>query len=332
MKERLRLPAEWEPHAACWLAFPYLEEEWPGHLPEAQRSIAALSVAIADTGNEPVHLLVKSAQIEERARSLVGDSNNIAYVTADYGDCWIRDTAPLFGHTARGTLGALCFGFNGWGGKYEMAFDEGVSKWLTDRLQATRFECPVILEGGALETDGQGTFLTTVSCALNPNRNPGLTREAFELALGEAVSLGRLVWLERGLRHDHTDGHIDMLARFAAPNAVLCTKAAKGAPNAEVLDSIARDLRANGLNVLELPAPSAVTAPDGTPLPASYCNFYIANEAVIVPVYDIPEDRIALREIASAFPGREVIGLPARDLLRGGGAFHCVTQAQPTAP
>ncbi|NOQ82614.1 MAG: agmatine deiminase [Myxococcales bacterium] len=332
MKERLRLPAEWEPHAACWIAFPHLHAEWPGHLLEAQRSIAALSLAIAEAGNEPVRLLVKNAQVEEHARSLVGESDNIRYVTADYGDCWMRDTAPLFGHTARGTLGALCFGFNAWGGKYEMAFDEKVSKWLTDRLHAKRFECPVILEGGALETDGRGIFLTTASCALNPNRNPGLTREAFEVALGEAVSMERLVWLERGLEHDHTDGHIDMIARFAAPNTVLCMKAAEGAPNAELLDAIARDLHANGLQVLELPAPGEVRGPDGTPLPASYCNFYIANEAVIVPVYEIPEDRAALREIAGAFPDREVIGLPARDLLRGGGAFHCVTQAQPTAP
>lgn len=332
MKERLRLPAEWEPHTACWLAFPHLQEEWPGHLLEAQRSIAALSLAIADAGNEPVQLLVKNDEVEERARALIGDSRNVRYVTADYGDCWVRDTAPLFGHTADGTLGGLCLGFNAWGGKYEMAFDEKVSTWLTDRLHAKRFECPVILEGGALETDGQGTFLTTESCVLNPNRNPGLTRDAFEVALGEAVSMERVIWLDRGLEHDHTDGHIDMIARFASSDSVFCMKAAQGVPGAEVLDSIARSLRANGLNVLELPAPRAVTAPDGAPLPASYCNFYIANEAVIVPVYEIPEDRAALREIAGAFPDREVIGLPAQDLLRGGGAFHCVTQAQPTTP
>jgi agmatine deiminase len=142
----------------------------------------------------------------------------------------------------------------------------------------------------------------------------------------------RLVWLDRGLEHDHTDGHIDMVARFVRPDTVLCMKAPPGAPDAEVLDSIERKLRASGFTVLELPAPRLVATPDGPPLPANYCNFYIANEAVIVPVYEIPEDRAALREIASAFPGRQVIGLPARDLLWGGGAFHCVTQAQPTAP
>ena len=332
MKERLRLPAEWEPHEACWLAFPYLQEEWPVHLREAQRSIAALSLAIAGAGNEQVQLLVKSDEVEECARALVGESRNIRYVTADYGDCWMRDTAPLFGHTTEGALGGLCFDFNGWGGRYDIAFDDHVSKWLTHRLDAKRFECPVTLEGGALETDGQGTFLTTASCTLNDNRNPGLTREAFEEALGALVSMERVVWLERGLEYDHTDGHIDMIARFVGPNTVFCMKGSPGAPNAAVLDAIERKLRASGMTVLELPAPGVVAGPDGPPLPASYCNFYIANEAVIVPVYEVPGDQAALREIANAFPGRQVVGLPAQDLLWGGGAFHCVTQAQPSAP
>ena len=332
MTERLRLPAEWEPHTSCWLAFPYSQEEWPIHLRDAQSCVATLSRTIAEAGNETVQLLVKNDKVEAIARSMIGESRNVCYVNADYGDCWVRDTAPLMGHTADGTLGALCFDFNGWGGKYEIAFDDKVSEWLTNRLGATRFECPLVLEGGALESDGQGTFLTTASCTLNENRNPGLTREAFEEALGALVSMECLVWLDRGLEHDHTDGHIDMIARFAAPNTVLCMKAGPGTPNEEVLESIGRDLRARGFTVLDLAAPRRVAARDGAPLPASYCNFYIANEAVIVPVYGIPEDAAALGEIANAFPGREVVGLPAADLLCGGGAFHCVTQAQPTAP
>jgi len=332
VRDRLRLPAEWERHAACWLAFPYLEEEWPVHLPEAQHAVAALSRAIAEAGNEPVQLLVKNGEVEERARSLIGESRNVSYLTADYGDCWLRDTAPLFGRTPDGSLGALCFEFNGWGGKYEIAFDDSVGEWLTNRLAATRFECPVVLEGGALEPNGEGTFLTTISCVLNENRNSGLTREAFEEALSALVFVERVVWLDRGLGHDHTDGHVDMIARFVGPDTVLCMKASPGAPNAEVLGAIERDLRASGLSVLGVPTPPAIAGPDGAPLPANYCNFYIANEAVIVPVYETPEDQIALGEIANAFPNREVIGLPARDLLWGGGAFHCVTQAQPTAP
>lgn len=332
MTERLRLPAEWEPHAACWLAFPYLQREWRAQLQGARRSVAALARAIADAGNEPVNLLVKDDLVEERARSMIGESPNIRYVTADYGDCWMRDTAPLLGHADDGKLGGLCFEFNGWGGKYPMPFDDSVGKWLTSQLAATRFECPVVLEGGALESNGRGTFLTTASCALNDNRNPGMTRETFEQALSAVVSVERLIWLDRGLQHDHTDGHVDMIARFVAPDTVLCMKPNRQQPNAEALASIERALRASGLTVLELPAPSAVVAPDGAPLPASYCNFYIANQAVIVPTYEIPEDERALEELSNVFAGRRVIGLPARDLLWGGGAFHCVTQPQPAPP
>jgi agmatine deiminase len=309
-----------------------LQEEWPGNLDRAQKSIAELCRAIADAGGEGVRLLVKDEPLEDRARNLVGDCARVEYLRADYGDCWVRDTAPLLGHTEAGALGALCFEFNGWGGKYEMPFDSEVSGWLTRRLGAERFECPVVLEGGALESNGAGTVLTTASCALNPNRNPGLTAQSFEQTLRAAASVTRLIWLDRGLEHDHTDGHIDMIARFVATDAVMCMRPDPSAPNADVLESIRSGLRASGLAIVELPAPCAVFAPDGSPLPASYCNFYVANDAVIVPTYGIAQDREALREVANAFAGREVIGISARDLLWGGGAFHCATQPQPSPP
>lgn len=332
MQRRLRIPGEWERHEACWIAFPYLEDEWLGNLGSAQAAVAELCRAIAGPGDERVRLLVKDEALEERARAAIGDSARVDYLRADYGDCWMRDTAPLLGHMPSGALGALCFEFNGWGGKYPMPFDDRVSRWLTDRLDAERFECPVVLEGGALESNGEGTFLTTDSCVLNPNRNPRLTREAFERELDARVSIKRLIWFDRGLEHDHTDGHVDMIARFVAVDAAICMRPDENAPNGAVLEAIRSELRANGLIVLELPAPRAISAPDGSPLPASYCNFYVANEAVVVPTYGIPEDRAALAEIANAFAGREVIGVPARDLLWGGGAFHCVTQPQPSEP
>jgi len=332
VQRRLRIPGEWERHEACWIAFPYLEDEWLGNLGSAQAAVAELCRAIAGPGDERVRLLVKDEALEERARAAIGDSARVDYLRADYGDCWMRDTAPLLGHMPSGALGALCFEFNGWGGKYPMPFDDRVSRWLTDRLDAERFECPVVLEGGALESNGEGTFLTTDSCVLNPNRNPRLTREAFERELDARVSIKRLIWFDRGLEHDHTDGHVDMIARFVAVDAAICMRPDENAPNGAVLEAIRSELRANGLIVLELPAPRAISAPDGSPLPASYCNFYVANEAVVVPTYGIPEDRAALAEIANAFAGREVIGVPARDLLWGGGAFHCVTQPQPSEP
>lgn len=329
MSARLRIPAEWERHEACWLAFPYRSDEWPLNLHAAQRSIASLSRSIAEMGKEPVRLLVQNAELEARARGLVGDVPNVDFVRADYGDCWLRDTAPLLGRDDAGALSGIRFEFNGWGSKYEIPLDEDVGPWLLDRLGAREVRPSLTLEGGALESNGRGTILTTVSCALNPNRNPSATRASFERALSEVVVLDRLVWLEKGLAYDHTDGHVDMVARFASPQTVLCMSPRRDYPNAEVLGAIAHDLRSAGLDVVELPAPPPLTAPDGTPLPATYCNFYVANEAVIVPTYGVAEDRAALETIADAFPGREAIGLEAFDLLCGGGAFHCVTQPQP---
>lgn len=332
MDERLRLPAEWEPHAACWLAFPHLPEEWSPHLQGAQRSIAGLARAVAETGRERVQLLVKNDRIEALARSLIGDAPNITFVETYYGDCWVRDTLPLLGHTRAGTLGGLCFRFNGWGEKFSIPHDDAVGRWITNELGARRFECGLTLEGGALETDGQGTFMTTASCALNENRNPGLTREGFEAALESLVSVDRVIWIERGLDHDHTDGHVDMIARFIAPNTAFCMAPSAGAPNETVLFEVEQTLRRSGLNVLTVPAPRVLPRSHGIPLPATYCNFYVANAAVIVPTYGVEEDQAALDELQNAFPDREIVGLPATDLLWGGGAFHCVTQPEPAPP
>lgn len=332
MNGALRIPAEWERHDACWLAFPYIANEWSGHLERGQRAVAELCRAIAGPGSEPVRLLVKDEQVERTAREQIGDDADVDYIRADYGDCWVRDTAPLFGHTESGSLAGLRFSFNCWGGKFEIPFDDTLGSWLTDRLGAEERHLPMTLEGGALEFDGQGTFITTVSCVLNNNRNPGLTRAAFEDALGAHVALKRLIWLDEGLEHDHTDGHVDMVARFVAKDTVLCMAPSPSAPNARVLATIARDLAQSGLRVVQLPAPPPVRDHDGAPLPATYCNFYVANRAVIVPTYGVPEDERALSIITEVFPGRETIGLPALDLLCGGGAFHCATQPQPAAP
>lgn len=332
MRSRLRIPGEWEKHEACWLAFPYLAEEWPEGLAEAQRAIAALCQSIAGPGREAVRLMVKDERVEARARELIGDSVDVEYVRADYGDCWVRDTAPLFGFDSDGALGGLQFTFNCWGSKYDIPFDSEVGDWLRRHVGARAAQTPLVLEGGALEYDGEGTFLTTASCVLNANRNPDLTREAFEEALEALVVVDRLIWFEEGLAHDHTDGHVDMIARFAAPGKVLCMGPDRASPNAQVLESVVERLRQEGLTPSMLPAAPAIRSPSGAPLPATYCNFYVANAAVIVPTYGVAEDALAMKVIAEAFDGREVIGLPARDLLCGGGAFHCATQPQPAYP
>jgi len=329
MKSLLRIPGEWEPHDACWLAFPYLAHEWDGLLPQAERSIAELCRAIAGPGGEPVRLLVKDESVEARARSLLENDSGVTFVRADYGDCWVRDTLPSFGWSDDGSLSALRFRFNGWGAKYDIPFDESIGIRVVDSTGARDVACDLFLEGGALEFNGKGVVITSESCVLNPNRNPGLTRAAFEEILRSLVAVETVVWLGRGLTHDHTDGHVDMLARFATPETVLCMAPDAEAPNAAVLREARNTLRARGFNVLDLPAAPFVRSPRGDPLPSTYCNFYVANRAVVVPTYGSPRDREALDVIASAFPGRSTIGLPARDLLSGGGSFHCTTQPLP---
>ena len=328
MTGRLRIPAEWEPHQACWLAFPHLDEEWSGHLREAQRSIADLCVTLATVGNEPVRLLVKNEALLDHANELIAGRCEPDFVLADYGDCWVRDTLPLFGRDADQASAALAFQFNGWAGKYPMPHDDEIGDWVARRCGAQTKSSSWVLEGGALEFDGQGTYLSTRSCVLHPKRNRGRSESQFEEELKRLVECERLIWLERGLKNDHTDGHVDMLARFVAPGRVVCMRPARNDPNEAVLREIAAALEGAELEVLSLPSPGAVSY-RGECLPASYCNFYIANRAVVVPVYGVPSDRETLDILADCFPGREVIGLDAKDLLWGGGVFHCVTQPEP---
>ena len=328
MEGRLRIPAEWERHACCWLAFPHSHIEWPHNLVAVQRSVAQLCRTIADEGNEPVRLLVADEAVAKTARNLIGASSAIDYVVTRYGDCWVRDTIPLFG--GNHDLGALMFRFNGWGGKFDIPGDERVGPWLSEHLGATPFASDIVLEGGALEFNGEGTCLTTKSCVLNPNRNPGLSRTSFEKTLRALAQIDRVIWLDKGLASDHTDGHVDMVARFVSADTVVCTKPGRNDPDAGVGAAIERVLRGQGLTVVPLPSPGRIFSPDGELLPANYCNFYVANGAVIVPTYDVPQDADARAILAELFEGRATIGQDARDLLCGGGAFHCITQPQPS--
>jgi agmatine deiminase len=193
-----------------------------------------------------------------------------------------------------------------------------------------------VLEGGSVEVDGQGTVLTTRQCLLNPNRNPGLDQADLEKSLREGLGAEKVLWLEEGLIHDHTDGHIDTLARFVAPGVVVCMEAHDvNDPNAATLDRLAADLagftdaRGRRLRVVRIPSPGVVRDEGGELLPASFVNFYIGNRSVVVPTYGTPYDEAALAELAPLFPGRRILGRSARAILSGGGAFHCITQQQP---
>jgi agmatine deiminase len=259
--------------------------------------------------------------------------------TIPFGDIWLRDTAPIFLLGASGAARAACFAFNGWGGKYVLPYDDGVATRIAAVSGARATVSRYVLEGGSVEADGEGTLLTTRQCLLHPNRNPGLAQAAVEASLREALGVEKVLWLTEGLMNDHTDGHIDTVARFVAPGAVVCMDVSgDDDPNARVLEVIGRELeqmtdaRGRRLTVVRVPSPGRIVGRDGAVMPASYVNFYIGNRAVVVPTYGSPYDEEAVESIARLFPTRLTVGIDARSILSGGGAFHCITQQQPRAP
>lgn len=336
----VRQPAEWDRHSACWLAWPSHAHLWQEQLAPAQAEVAALAIAIAEEGGERLEVLVDSPAAEVEARSALGPVlAKVRFHPVGVGDIWLRDTAPIFVRDGAGTLRAACFGFNGWGGKYLLPGDDRVAGRVGELSGAPILRHDWILEGGSVEGDGEGTFLTTRQCLLHPNRNAGMDQAALEAALRRGLGAEKVLWLDQGLINDHTDGHIDTLARFVAPGVVVCMQA-DGAddPNAAALERIAADLtactdaRGRRLQVVRVPSPGRVLDAEGGIMPASYVNFYIGNRTVVVPAYGVPADAAAVARLAPLFPGRRVVGRSARAILSGGGAFHCITQQQPEVP
>jgi agmatine deiminase len=331
----IQVPAEWSAHRALWLGFPSHEDLWAEDLAPAQAEAAALARALAGPGGETVRLMVCGAAAEAAARALLADVAGVDLVQGRFGDIWLRDTGPIFVRRD-GESRAVGFRFNGWGGKYVLAGDEAVAAQIAGATDTPLDIQDFVLEGGALDHDGQGTVLTTRQCLLNPNRNPGWTQAAAEAALATALGAQKVLWLGDGLLNDHTDGHVDNLARFIAPGVVACPIAfGRADPNAAVFDETAKtlagmsDARGTPLRVMRIPSPGRVVNDEGEAVPASHMNFLIANTAVIAPIYDEPAGAFALDALRSLFPGREVIGLPSRALLSGGGSFHCITQQEP---
>ena len=329
------VPAEWAPHRAMWLGFPSHAELWEDDLAAAQAEVAALARALAGPGAERVRLLTGSPEGEADARAQLGDLAEIEIVPGAFGDIWLRDTGPIFGKAGEGIQG-LRFRFNGWGGKYELKHDDTVAEQIAEAAGVPLTRHDFILEGGAVDHDGEGTVLTTGQCLLNPNRNPGWTQEAAEVALAEALGARKVLWLGDGLVNDHTDGHVDNLARFVAPGVVAVPVAwGKGDPNAKAYDDAAgrlhgmTDAAGRKLRVMRIPSPGWIDGPEGDCVPASHMNFLIANKAVIVPIYAKHPGAFAVQALEHLFPGREVIGLPSTAILTGGGSFHCITQQEP---
>jgi agmatine deiminase len=327
------MPAEWAPHTAVWTAWPHDPEQWAEGLEAPRRSLMAMCTAIIDGGRgERVELFVRHAEDETAARALLGAAANaVTFHYATYGDVWLRDTGPIF-VTRANEIAAARFRFDGWGGKYVMEGDRELSAGVMARSGISGAAYDFVLEGGAVEVDGTGTLLTTKQCLLGGHRNPGLDRDALEARLRWSLGVDRIVWLDQGLINDHTDGHIDTIARFIAPGVVACMAPNHDDPNRDAMEQIIHDLRAAKLEVVTVPSPGAVLDAAGNLMPASYMNFYIANSAVIVPTYDARADHLAVKAFESWFPGRKIVGVPCKAVVVGGGGFHCCTQQQPALP
>jgi len=323
-----RQPPEWAQHDWVWIGFPHDADEWPGMLDAARRDVADFANAVQAHG-EQVKLLVRDAENADIAARLVG--MHVEIVIHRFGDIWLRDSGPLIVLDGRGREARL-FGFNGWGGKYEMDGDREIGGLLAKDSGLAARRCDWILEGGAIDLDGSGLAVTTEQCLLNPNRNPHMDRTAIESRLKSDLGVDRILWLGKGLTNDHTDGHVDNLARFVGPNRLAIPQAAgDDDPNAAIYADARGRAEAFGVEVVLLPSPGRVER-DGKVIPASYMNLYISNGAVIVPLYNAPNDMAAVRALAGFFPDRKIIGLTAEGILSGGGSFHCASQQMPSAP
>ena len=315
-------PAEWAPHDAVWIGFPSHPELWEEDLDPAREEVVAFARAVHAGGRGETVILVAADAEAGNAASRMAPFAEV--VVEPFGDIWLRDTGPIL----LGNGEACDFGFNGWGGKYDLPGDDTIGMRLAKRHGRRVGYCNWVLEGGAIDGDGTGVVVTTEQCLLNANRNPTLDKAQIEARLRGDLGLTKVVWLGDGLLNDHTDGHVDNLARFVGEGRLALPEAAENDPNWQVYQHALRDARAAGLEVVTIPSPGRVLR-DEEVVPASYMNFYIGNAAVVVPLYGADNDDAAVAAIQALFPDRQAVGLRADHILTGGGSFHCISQQIP---
>jgi agmatine deiminase len=325
------MPAEWAPHRRCWMAWPCRLELWGQQFEAACRAFAEVARTIS--AFEPVTMLTPPALVPMATLQL---ARKVEILPAEIDDSWTRDNGPIFLKGPGDRIAGASWRFNGCGNRsHPHDRDARLATDLLERLDAGRYEAPMVLEGGAVHVDGQGSLLATESCLLNANRNPTLDRRQIEERLALYLGVRKIIWLPHGLVDDGTDGHVDNVARFVAPGRVMCAVASDPAdPNAaplrENLETIreARDGLGRMLEVIELPLPAPRNGAAGR-LPLSYLSFYIANGAVVMPSFGDPIDEVAMARVADAFPDRRVVQVPALEIAAGGGGIHRITQQQP---
>jgi agmatine deiminase len=333
------MPAEWAPHQATWISWPHNPETWPGVLEEAEAAMTAAVHALAS--GETVRINVLDADHEARVRARLGavaQTPAVVFHRFPTNDAWCRDHGAIFVRDDVGRLAAVDCGFNAWGGKYPpWELDDAIPAQMAQALGLARFAGGLVLEGGSIDVNGAGAVLTTEQCLLNENRNPVLSRADIERRLGLLFGVRQVLWLGDGIVGDDTDGHIDDITRFVAEDAVVTVVEPdrddpNHAPLAENLERLhaMRLLDGRPLRIIELPMPAPLQR-DGERLPASYGNFYIGNQVVLLPAFDQPGDEQAAEILASCFPGRRIVPIRANELVVGLGAFHCLTQQVPAA-
>jgi agmatine deiminase len=328
------MPPEWALHERCWMAWPCREDAWGERLAAARQVYAEVAKAIAEF--EPVTMV---ARPELTAEASLQCGQGVSILPLEHDDAWMRDTAPTFVRNAEGMLAGIDWRFNGYGERSpEFANDAALAEKICRRLSVPRFEVPLVFEGGAIQVDGEGTGLVCAASVVDPKRNPGLGQDEVEAVLRDHLGLEKVIWLAQGLVDDITGGHVDNLACFAAPGVVLALTSgeAEDANLPFLEDNLARlrgarDAKDRELNVIEIRQPAARYREDGRRLTASYINFYLANEAVIVPMFDDAMDSAAFHVIQDAFPERQIVEIDASVLIQGGGGIHCITQQQPKA-
>jgi agmatine deiminase len=322
-----RQPPEWAAHESVWIGFPSHADLWEDDLEPARAEVIAFAEAVhAGGAGEKVVLVATDDAAARKAQALAPEG--VAVQVAPFGDIWLRDTGPIIVSDGR-SRSARAFIFNGWGGKYRLEGDDDLAVRLGRTAGFDVRECRYVLEGGAIDVDGTGLAVTTEQCLLNPNRNPDLSKAEVEARLRGDLGLDRILWLGDGLFNDHTDGHVDNLARFVGEGRIAIPEpAGEDDPNAAVYRDAQGRARAFGLEVVPLPSPGRVLR-EGEIIPASYMNFYIGNAAVVVPLYGAANDQAAVEAIQALFPTRRVVGRRADHILTGGGSFHCISQQVP---